>query len=265
MGPHRVIFKGHDKFYGRNSAGKYPLDVSELRESFAASTGVTDKLKSLRAERLLAINNDPPIAFIAGSKVVLHCVPVQSLTERTNYDVLRYAEHAHQIPLLSNTLHNWIINFDGLLGYAGPTTAHAYTQLFRNGVIESVSGTLLRSDNQGPRFIPHIALEQKTLQHVKRCLRVFSQLGVNPPFAISLTLLGAKDFQIQASQWADPGLPIKQQDLFLPEAVLQEFDGSLPKLLKPIFDLVWNASGLHGSVNFDAEGNWIQQQHPLGF
>ena len=95
MGPHRVIFKGHDKFYGRSSAGKYPLDVSELRESFAASVSVTEKLKSLRAERLLAINNDPPISFIDGSKVVLHCIPLQSLTERADYDVLRYAEYAH--------------------------------------------------------------------------------------------------------------------------------------------------------------------------
>ena len=32
-GPHRVIFKGHDKFYGRNSAGKYPLDVNEPFET----------------------------------------------------------------------------------------------------------------------------------------------------------------------------------------------------------------------------------------
>lgn len=29
LAPHRVTYKGHDKFYGRNSAGKYPLDVSE--------------------------------------------------------------------------------------------------------------------------------------------------------------------------------------------------------------------------------------------
>jgi hypothetical protein len=265
IGPHRVIFKGHDKFYGRSSTGKYPLDVSELRESFATSAGLTEKLRSLRVERLLAIQNDPPVPFIEGSKVVLHCTPLQSLSERANYDVLQYANHAGQIPLLSNTLHNWNINFDGLVGYAGPNTSHSYTQLFRSGVIESVSGTLLRSGNQGLNFIPHISLEQKTLQHVKKCLGIFTRLGVTPPIAISLTLLGIKGFVIQASQWHDPGLPIKQQDLILPEAVLQQFDESLPKLLKPIFDLVWNASGLHGSSNFDAEGNWTQTQHPLGF
>ena len=34
FGPHRVIFRGHDKFYARHSTGKYPLDVSELRQAF---------------------------------------------------------------------------------------------------------------------------------------------------------------------------------------------------------------------------------------
>lgn len=265
IGPHRVVFKGHDKFYGRSSAGKYPLDVSQLREAFAASAGLTEGFKSLVSDRLHLINNDPPIPFVDGSKVIVHCVPLQALTEQPNVDVLRFAEYAHQIPLLSNTLRNWLINFDGLLGYAGQETAHAYTQLFRNGLIEAVSGTLLRYGNQGANFIPHISLEQKALQHIKKCFGVFSRLGVVPPIAISLTLLGVKGFVIQASQWSDPGMPIRQQDLFLPPVVLQQFDEPLPKLLKPIFDLIWNASGLYGSINIDGEGNWTQSGHPLGF
>jgi predicted HTH transcriptional regulator len=49
-GPHRVVFKGYDKFFGRNSAGKYPLDVNELRTAYCASaatfkgTGATDEM-----------------------------------------------------------------------------------------------------------------------------------------------------------------------------------------------------------------------------
>jgi predicted HTH transcriptional regulator len=32
-GPHRVIFSGHDKFYGRNSSGDFPLDVASPRRA----------------------------------------------------------------------------------------------------------------------------------------------------------------------------------------------------------------------------------------
>jgi hypothetical protein len=41
IAPHRV--KANDKFYGRNSKGKYPLDVSELRTAFMLSEQLTEK------------------------------------------------------------------------------------------------------------------------------------------------------------------------------------------------------------------------------
>lgn len=28
------------------------------------------------------------------------------------------------------------------------------------------------------------------------------------------------------------------------------------RTLKPMFDLVWQAAGMHGSINFDAAGEW---------
>lgn len=39
MSPHRVTIAGHDKFYGRHSAGKYPMDLDQLRAAFAQSSG----------------------------------------------------------------------------------------------------------------------------------------------------------------------------------------------------------------------------------
>src|SRR5215813_3230520 len=39
--PHRVL--KNDKFYGRNSAGKYPLDVGELRNAFALREAVSSR------------------------------------------------------------------------------------------------------------------------------------------------------------------------------------------------------------------------------
>lgn len=35
--PHMVTYQGQSRFYSRNSAGKYPLDVSELRALFSIS------------------------------------------------------------------------------------------------------------------------------------------------------------------------------------------------------------------------------------
>ena len=47
-GPHRVIYKGHDKFYSRNSVGKYPLDTNELKNAFNLSQTLTEQISKFK-------------------------------------------------------------------------------------------------------------------------------------------------------------------------------------------------------------------------
>ena len=53
--PHMVTFKGAARFYSRNSTGKYPLDVSEIRTAFSVSETLPDRLKNFRQHRLSLI------------------------------------------------------------------------------------------------------------------------------------------------------------------------------------------------------------------
>ena len=46
IGPHRVILEGHGHFYGRNSAGKYRLDVEELQTAFTLAEALADRIRS---------------------------------------------------------------------------------------------------------------------------------------------------------------------------------------------------------------------------
>ena len=52
INPHRVTFKGHDKFYTRGSNVKYPMDVSELRVAFNLSDTITEKIRKFRDNRI---------------------------------------------------------------------------------------------------------------------------------------------------------------------------------------------------------------------
>ncbi len=64
IAPHRVIFQKHDKFYARNSAGKYPLDTMELRASFNLSSNLIDKINQFRIARLAELIADrTPLPF----------------------------------------------------------------------------------------------------------------------------------------------------------------------------------------------------------
>jgi predicted HTH transcriptional regulator len=62
-GPHRVVFKGHDRFYGRNSAGKYALDVNELRRAFTLSSTVTERIRAFRTDRINRVVKPNPDPF----------------------------------------------------------------------------------------------------------------------------------------------------------------------------------------------------------
>ena len=50
VAPHRV--RKNDKFYGRHSAGRSPLDVGELRVAFTLSESVAERIRNFRAGRI---------------------------------------------------------------------------------------------------------------------------------------------------------------------------------------------------------------------
>ena len=125
--PHMVTFKGHGKFYARNSAGKYAIDVTELRRAFTLAAQVGDEMRLYRRERLAALmTGDFLMPMAEGAKIVLHVCPFSAFGWDTLIDVRdasRYRALLH--PLFSSgTMLRY--NIDGLLTYA-PFAEHERT------------------------------------------------------------------------------------------------------------------------------------------
>ena len=75
-----ITFQAHSRFYSRNSAGKYPLDVHELRAAFAMSERTAERTRAFRAERLAhVISGETPVAMLDGAKTVLHINSIQRI------------------------------------------------------------------------------------------------------------------------------------------------------------------------------------------
>ena len=75
--PHMVTYQEHSRFYSRNSKGKYPLDVGEIRSAFALSEELPQRIRQFRNERLAPIVADEtPVPLIPGPKFVLNILPV---------------------------------------------------------------------------------------------------------------------------------------------------------------------------------------------
>lgn len=75
--PHMVI--SSSRFYSRNSAGKYPLDVGEIRSSFLLSEALPERIKRFREQRLFDIVADQtPVHLVSDRRTVIHLIPISS-------------------------------------------------------------------------------------------------------------------------------------------------------------------------------------------
>jgi hypothetical protein len=260
-GPHRVIFKGHDRFYARNSAGKYPLDVNELRTAFTLSSTVTERIRAFRTDRIIALsNNQTAIPFVNDSKIVLHCIPIESFAGQAQYDISKFYQNPLRLLLRPMGSQVWDsrFNLEGGIVFAVHDPSFSYTQLYRNGIIEAVRGNPLASVYEGKPTIPSIAYERYVVDYLPSCIRALQEIGATPPLVVALTLTNTRGLRMGVDSFGvQQGTPIAADTIILPETVVSDFATPVGKILKPMFDIVWNASGYASSPNFDSEGNWI--------
>jgi hypothetical protein len=263
IGPHRVIFKGHDKFYGRNSAGKYPLDVDELRAAFTLPATVTERIRAFRTDRIIAISSgDTPVPLPETPKIVLHCIPIESFSGQPSYDLLSfYSDPTKLGPMAARGGWNRRLNLEGLVVFAGADPSLVYTQLFRNGVIEAVNAHYLAPRYKEDLAIPSIAYEEVVNDYLPICFETLKKMGANAPVLVALTFTSTRGLYMGVDDFGlVQGYPIQADTIVVPAGMVSDFSTPPGKILKPMFDLVWNACGLPASRNFDSEGNWIRRQ-----
>jgi hypothetical protein len=259
--PHRVTLRGHDKFYARNSAGKYPVDVTELRNLFAQSEALAERMKRFRHERLAAIQaGETPLGVGSWPKVVLHLIPVQSFEPAVTFDLSQLRNSVNRLRPFQAPSWDYRYNFDG---FATFTTDHqqgtpfSYLQVFRSGVVEAADRFMLDySQKPERRYIPGGYFEQTIATSVRDYLSFLVDMEVQPPVFVALSLLGVQGYEMGAPghfPFARPRL-IDRADLILPEVAVEDPDVESLSLLRPVFDILLNAAGWPGSPNYTADG-----------
>jgi hypothetical protein len=270
--PHQVIYQKTFRFFSRGVNGKYPLDVDELREAFILSETVTDRIKRFRVDRLSKIiANETPILLGLEPKVVIHIVPFSALITSERYDIfapgIRLSDKL--LPPYNIGAHkDWErrYNFDGLLI---SSERRAYTQIFRNGIIEAVNsqGYHLFSDiGTDKEFININLLEDMLLYFPSIYIAALEQMGVEPPIVVMLSLLGVTGLpvvQYLQTQYGDSpqeiGTPIDRAELILPELLVEDLSSASELFMRPALDMIWNAAGEPMSRNYAASGERIRK------
>lgn len=266
--PHMVTYKGSSRFFSRNSAGKYPLDVHELRTSFLATESQAERIKRFREDRLgKIVADETPVVLSSPHRLVLHMIPIGSFL--SNERLALSQDDAPVVQLWPIEALGWThrYNLDGLVTWQSEVQAGQgcdnYCQLFFNGVIESVFSDVLRTAEGarvrgGTGFLAGIAYEKWLIRAVQSYLHDFTEIGGAPPIVISLALLGCRGSRMYVGpQWPSVRwYTIDRETVLLPDVVIDSLDVDVPKVMKPIFDAVWNACGYPRSMNYDQAGNW---------
>jgi hypothetical protein len=259
VAPHMVTFGGVSRFYSRNSAGKYPLNVGEIRSAFLASSAVGENLRRFRLERIAkALEDDLPLPLGQGFKILLHLVPLSALDPTNVRDVATGTGKQNYVklhPMGADGSWNYRYNFDGWMAVV--SGIQSYVQLFRSGVIEAGEGELFKWMEES-KGIPTTALEGAILKALPRFLDVQKELGISLPIAVLLTLVGVKGsvLHVPRRSFVFSHIRIDRDILPIPEVMVESYDAPAHTILRPVFDAIWQSGGFEKSVNYNDKGEW---------
>lgn len=260
--PHMITLGNWSRFFARNSRGKYQLDVGELRHAFGESASAIERVRQFRAFRAASIKaDDTPILLDDTPRVILHLVPLAQPMLAPDLQALA----KERISPLFSEQSNTRFNLDGLTYYAtgrDNETTHSYLQVFRDGALEAVASSLVRGDDVHGKFIVSFTVEGALIDGVERYLQLLQHIGARPPVVILISFLNIKGYRIQplteGRSFSSFRRPIRQHDVLLPDVVVPEFGMPIDALLRPIFDVLWNAAGWDRCHNYDEQGNRLR-------
>lgn len=264
VGPHRV--KANNRFYGRNSGGKYPLDVGELRTAFVLADSVAERVRAYRAERVARVQaGEMPVSLPSGGRTILHVIPFPPFVDRRDIDVVQSISMGTIVPLPLDGIsgaNQATVNLDGFVNYTAPGRgkASSYVQFFRNGAIEGVKA--LASDEQNRRpYISGPALTKTITFALRQYLDVLRFFEMGLPVFVFLSFTGMDGCTLRYSSGIGSGFsvagPRRGTTIMLPEVTIESHTIDAPLKLKPIFNALWNAFGFLRCDMYDGQGVWL--------
>lgn len=260
--PHRIIYNKMSHFYARRNAGNYQLDVNEIRSAFLASETVTSRIEKFAAGRLDKIRNgNTPVKLEFDTLIALHVIPLSSFTSSKYMDLEDMRSKKPPFPI-DFSGGDTRYNFDGFLTFNGKQhESDAYVQLFRNGIIESVSSILVTSE-EGEHHIRFSYYEHKIIKALEKYLYFCQKQEFTTPIFVFLSLINVKGCRIVP----ETDFPfftrhdfVTEQELNLPEVVIRDYNEQPKDILRPLFDAIWQAGGHEKSGNYYENGDYFSR------
>ena len=188
-----------------------------------------------------------------------HALPLGSFMGSTAIDIAGYESRSSYVPPLGASGFDRRINLDGVVNFTGVhgSSSRAYTQVFRSGAVESAA--VLRTHDER-MLLPCVAYERDVSKFLTNFLGFAGEFEIEPPYFAFLSMVGVRGCEFAAgpaTAGPNEGNRLQEDMLILPEVVFQDRGEKPEQVLRPVFDMVWNAFGFARSFNYDEQNNWV--------
>jgi hypothetical protein len=240
---------------------------------FTMAPQLIERIRDFRMERVAKIAaRAVPVALMDQACLIIHVVPFSSFDPGVFLPLQEVDKNPHAFaPMGSSAAQNWFVNFDGVLiqsnaDRASPTQ-RAYVRVYRTGRLEAVASSITSGERPSgvPPRLTSIKVEGLVLTALVRSLKGLQALGLEPPYAVMISLIGVKGVHInvgaKATRFEDDDMSVLTEDQFhFAEVILESVPNSIQecgKMLRPFIDQLANTAGRPTSSSFGANGEYI--------
>ena len=256
--PHRVTFKDSDKFYTRNSSGKYKMDVNELRSAFNHSQELADKIEQYKIDRLANASANRYGWLDDGFPILAYLAIPTSAILRNNIYSINELENAITKSEISafNISSNRQITVDGIrlknaankICKSASYSWTAYGHCSNTGIIELYTTHSFFYENE--KIMKPVEIIVDIYNTSRSILEYYRELGVTTPINISCAIINGQGFKIPDYFNHNRIVGEVDRELIITNSVVEGLSISADDFTKIIFDLaknildqLWNASG----------------------
>jgi hypothetical protein len=152
-------------------------------------------------------------------------------------------ERVNALPMLAESAANWRFNLDGFVLHTlrKDLDDQFYTQVFRSGGIEAISGALPVKDERRGGFWAW-GMEGRVIAVLGRFQQFWQSMGVTPPLVVGLTLAGVKGWKVLRGAYDgwDPEAEFDRDVVNPQEVVLSDLAVPADVVLSPVrLRVVW--------------------------
>lgn len=256
--PHMLAFKRDGKFYSHNNSGKFQMDAREIKQAFLQTDEFEKMAERFRRTRIAEVRS---LQFLPTLDTTFSYF-IQAFPLGYRRGDVDFRKYSHDLPLLLEPPRSagWSnrFNLEGFIVAPQTNPCPSYIQYFRNGGLEVYTAAFMKKQDQnGVRPLLAGLCEKLAISYLQKYFSFAQKFPLEPPVVVYLSFLGVQGASMGGPHGYDFDMVnvnrFDRDEILLPPIVLDDLGSDLPKLFRPIFDMLWQSAGWPGSPYFKGD------------